>query len=86
MKPIETAIVVILGFINTIELNWMKPFVMSLGVTLNPVLSLDIVSLVGSCFYHVKNIAKLNPIVSPSEMEMLLYLLALIIAAPSSHV
>uniref|UniRef100_A0A3B3HCK7 Reverse transcriptase domain-containing protein n=1 Tax=Oryzias latipes TaxID=8090 RepID=A0A3B3HCK7_ORYLA len=55
--------------------SFIKPSVRNLGVTLDPVLSLDshVGSLVRSCFYHLKNIAKLSPVVSRSEMEMLIH-------------
>uniref|UniRef100_A0A3P9LSI1 Reverse transcriptase domain-containing protein n=1 Tax=Oryzias latipes TaxID=8090 RepID=A0A3P9LSI1_ORYLA len=55
--------------------SFIKPSVRNLGVILDPVLSLDchINSLVRSCFYHLKNIAKLSHILSRSEMEMLIH-------------
>jgi len=44
-------------------------------VTHDTALTLDahVKSLVCSCFYHLKNIAKLSPIVSRSEMEMIIH-------------
>ena len=44
-------------------------------VTHDTALTLDahVKSLVCSCFYHLKNIAKLSPIVSRSEMDMIIH-------------
>ena len=57
--------------------SFVKPSVRNLEVTLDPALTLDthVKSLFHSCFYHIKYIAKLSPIVSRSEMEMIIHAL-----------
>uniref|UniRef100_A0A8C6VWU7 Reverse transcriptase domain-containing protein n=1 Tax=Nothobranchius furzeri TaxID=105023 RepID=A0A8C6VWU7_NOTFU len=52
-----------------------KPSVRNLGVTFDPGLTLDshVSSLVGSSFFHLRNIAKLSPILSRSELETVIH-------------
>uniref|UniRef100_A0A8C6VU81 Reverse transcriptase domain-containing protein n=1 Tax=Nothobranchius furzeri TaxID=105023 RepID=A0A8C6VU81_NOTFU len=52
-----------------------KPSVRNLGVTFDPALTLDshVSSLVRSSFFHLRNIAKLSPILSRSELETVLH-------------
>ncbi|XP_070409411.1 uncharacterized protein [Nothobranchius furzeri] len=52
-----------------------KPSVRSLSVTFDPALTLDsqVRSLVRSSFFHLRNIAKLSPILSCSELETVLH-------------
>ncbi|XP_070399077.1 uncharacterized protein [Nothobranchius furzeri] len=52
-----------------------KPSVRNLGVTFDPALTLDshASSLVGSSFFHLRNVAKLSPILSRSELETVLH-------------
>uniref|UniRef100_A0A8C6P1U2 Reverse transcriptase domain-containing protein n=1 Tax=Nothobranchius furzeri TaxID=105023 RepID=A0A8C6P1U2_NOTFU len=52
-----------------------KPSVRNLGVTFDPALSLDshVSSLVRSSFFHLRNIAKLSPILSRSELETVIH-------------
>uniref|UniRef100_A0A669EE25 Reverse transcriptase domain-containing protein n=1 Tax=Oreochromis niloticus TaxID=8128 RepID=A0A669EE25_ORENI len=51
--------------------SYIKSSVRNLGVTFDPALTLD--THVKSCFYHLRNIAKLSPIVSHSELEMIIH-------------
>lgn len=55
--------------------SYIKSSIRNLGVTFDPPLTLDthVKSLVRSCFYHLRNIAKLTPIVSRSELEMIIH-------------
>lgn len=48
---------------------------MTLGVTFDSALTLDghVKSLVRSCFYHLRNISKLSPIVSHTELEIVIH-------------
>uniref|UniRef100_A0A8C6NNP0 Reverse transcriptase domain-containing protein n=1 Tax=Nothobranchius furzeri TaxID=105023 RepID=A0A8C6NNP0_NOTFU len=52
-----------------------KPSVRNLGVTFDPALTLDshVSSLVRSSFFHLRNIAKLSPILSRSELETVIH-------------
>uniref|UniRef100_A0A8C6KCT2 Reverse transcriptase domain-containing protein n=1 Tax=Nothobranchius furzeri TaxID=105023 RepID=A0A8C6KCT2_NOTFU len=52
-----------------------KPSVRNLGVTFDPALTLDshVSSPVRSSFFHLRNIAKLSPILSRSELETFLH-------------
>nr|XP_054594398.1 uncharacterized protein LOC129161884 [Nothobranchius furzeri] len=52
-----------------------KPSVRNLGVTFDPALTLDshVSSLVRSSFFHLRNVAKLSPILSRSELETVLH-------------
>uniref|UniRef100_A0A8C6KL48 Reverse transcriptase domain-containing protein n=1 Tax=Nothobranchius furzeri TaxID=105023 RepID=A0A8C6KL48_NOTFU len=52
-----------------------KPSVRNLGVTFDPALTLDshVSSLVCSSFFHLRNVAKLSPILSRSELETVLH-------------
>uniref|UniRef100_A0A8C6W0R4 Reverse transcriptase domain-containing protein n=1 Tax=Nothobranchius furzeri TaxID=105023 RepID=A0A8C6W0R4_NOTFU len=52
-----------------------KPSIRNLGVTFDPALTLDshVSSLVRSYFFHLRNIAKLSPILPHSELETVIY-------------
>uniref|UniRef100_A0A669CLJ3 Reverse transcriptase domain-containing protein n=1 Tax=Oreochromis niloticus TaxID=8128 RepID=A0A669CLJ3_ORENI len=52
-----------------------RPSIRSLGVSIDSALTLDahVKSLVRSCFYHLRNIAKLSPIVSRSKLEIVIH-------------
>ncbi|XP_029941085.1 uncharacterized protein LOC115383145 [Salarias fasciatus] len=52
-----------------------KPSVKILGVTVDHALTLDqhVKLLISSCFFQLRNIAKLRPIVSQAEMEILIH-------------
>uniref|UniRef100_A0A669AZZ0 Reverse transcriptase domain-containing protein n=1 Tax=Oreochromis niloticus TaxID=8128 RepID=A0A669AZZ0_ORENI len=52
-----------------------KSSIRNLGVTFDSALTLDvhIKSLVRSCFYHLRNISKLSPLVSHTELEIVIH-------------
>uniref|UniRef100_A0A669DHZ7 Reverse transcriptase domain-containing protein n=1 Tax=Oreochromis niloticus TaxID=8128 RepID=A0A669DHZ7_ORENI len=55
--------------------TFVKSSIRNLGVTFDSALTLDVhvKSLVRSCFYHLRNISKLSPIVSHTELEIVIH-------------
>lgn len=55
--------------------SYAKPFMGNLGVNYDSGFTLDgyIQSLVCSCFHHFKSIAKLNRIISKTELETVIH-------------